>query len=86
MLSKEIREGSTPLNKTRYTFLYLENTMEIDVYPGWKRTAIMETEMDGYDKEVALPPFIKIVKRLRETRLTQTRRWQLNFLMNYKIL
>ena len=64
LLSKEIREGSTPLNKTRYTFLYLENTMEIDVYPGWKRTAIMETEMDGYDKEVALPPFIKIVKEV----------------------
>ena len=63
-LSAQIREGSKPLYKTRHTFNYLGNTIEIDVYPQWQSTDVMETELDGYDVEIALPPFINVIKEV----------------------
>lgn len=60
-LSKEIKEGTTPINKTRYTFTYCGKTFEIDVYPEWNETCIMETELSSREEKVDFPPFIKIV-------------------------
>jgi len=63
-LSSEIAEGTKPICKKRYTFLYLGQLFEIDVYPEWKRTAIMETELDSREACPRMPEFIKIVREV----------------------
>lgn len=60
-LSKQLREGSVPLKKVRHTFVYLGNTIEIDIYPQWINTAIMEIELRDRAQKVELPPFIQII-------------------------
>ena len=60
-LSCDIAAGTRPIIKTRYTFLYLGQTFEIDVYPEWKRSCIMETELDDRERLAKMPPFIKIL-------------------------
>lgn len=47
--------------KTRHTVPYGEYTLEIDVYPAWKSTCIMEIELPSRETEVKLPPFITVV-------------------------
>ncbi len=60
MLS-EVKEGTSPVNKTRHTFEYMGHTIEIDVYPRWEHFCIMETELEDKDESVSLPAFIKIL-------------------------
>jgi CYTH domain-containing protein len=60
-LSLKIADGSRPIVKTRHTFDYLGQTFEIDVYPDWERTCIMETELPSRDTEVTFPDFIRVV-------------------------
>ena len=52
--------GAT-IEKVRHTFLYEGQLFEIDVYPNWTRTCIMETELTAREQSVVMPPFIKIV-------------------------
>lgn len=63
-LSKNIKIGTNPVRKTRHTFVYEGQLFEIDVYPSWKCTAIMETELDDPEKKVKMPPFIRIVREV----------------------
>ena len=63
-LSYEIADGSRPLNKVRHTFSYGKHTVEIDVYPEWESTAVLEVELRGRDELVILPDFIKVVKEV----------------------
>lgn len=56
-----IRDGSRTLNKTRYTFPYGGYLYEIDVYPQWHKTAIMEVELASGDEEPGIPPFIELI-------------------------
>ena len=60
-LSRKIKEGTRPLIKTRYTFSRNGITFEIDVYPDWKQSAIMETELKNREESVKMPPFIDII-------------------------
>lgn len=60
MLS-EMKHGTSPLHKTRHTFEYMGHTIEIDIYPQWKKFCIMETELGDKDEYVAIPAFIKIL-------------------------
>ena len=57
-------EGTIPIEKTRHTFVYKGQLFEIDVYPQWKNTAIMETELPSRDKNVEMPDFINILKEV----------------------
>lgn len=63
-LSANVAHGTTPITKTRHTFLYRGQLFEIDIYPNWKSTAIMETELLSEDIAVEIPPFIKIIKEV----------------------
>ena len=60
-LATEIAEDSRPIVKTRHTFDYLGQTFEIDVYPEWERTCVMETELPTRDTDVTFPDFIRVV-------------------------
>ena len=64
LLSKNIRKGSHPILKCRHTFIYLGQLFEVDVYPEWKHSAIMETELPSRDADVVFPPFIKIIREV----------------------
>lgn len=63
-LSREIADGSRVLHKTRHTFSYGRHTVEIDVYPEWENTAVLEVELRGRDECVLLPDFIEIIKEV----------------------
>ena len=59
--SLQIAAKTRPIIKTRHTFDYLGQTFEIDVYPDWERTCIMETELPSRDTEVTFPDIIRVV-------------------------
>jgi CYTH domain-containing protein len=59
--SLQIAQDTRPITKTRHTFDYIGQTFEIDVYPEWERTCIMETELPSRDTEVKMPSFIRII-------------------------
>ena len=63
-LSRKIKEGTSPVNKRRHTFEYCGQIFEIDVYPGWKKTCIMETELPDREAKVEMPEFIRIVSEV----------------------
>lgn len=63
-LSSERDEKTLPIIKTRHTFVYEGQLFEIDVYPEWKSTAIMETELESRDKEVIFPKIITILREV----------------------
>lgn len=63
-LCKKARADSLPVKKVRHTFLYLGQLFEIDVYPAWKNTAILETELESREQVVKFPEFLKIVREV----------------------
>ena len=63
-LAAEILDGTRPINKIRHTFVYEYQLFEIDVYPDWQKTAIMETELDSREKTVAPPSFLTVLREV----------------------
>lgn len=63
-LSKNPLLGTLSIEKVRHTFIYSGQLFEIDIYPEWKNTAIMETELSDREKRVEMPPFIEIVREV----------------------
>lgn len=63
-LRESIDPDTTPIIKTRHTFVYCGQLFEIDIYPNWKSCAIMETELPSEDTEVEIPTFINIIKEV----------------------
>ena len=60
-LKNQIKEGTSPIIKERHVFEYMGAVVEIDVYPQWKKTAILEVELSSRDEKIELPNFIEIV-------------------------
>lgn len=56
------KEGTLPVKKVRHTFSYVGKTVEIDVYPNWKNTAVLEVELESREERVSLPDFITVVR------------------------
>ena len=57
----EKREGTRTLRKTRRVVKAGGVDFEIDEYPEWERTCIMETELKSREEQVAMPEFIRII-------------------------
>lgn len=57
-------ENTSPIVKTRHTFRYMNQTFEIDVYPSWEKSCIMETELEDRESIVEFPDFINIIKEV----------------------
>lgn len=53
-----------PINKVRHTFFYKGHTFEVDVYPFWQSTCVLETELSSRDEQVEFPEFIEMVKEV----------------------
>ena len=62
--AEKIEQGTVPVIKTRHTFVFDGQIFEIDIYPQWSHTAIMETELASRDDRVNMPPFIRIVREV----------------------
>lgn len=60
-LAEKIAEGSRPVIKTRYTFDFSGQTFEVDVYPEWEHTAVMETELPSREATATFPDFIRVI-------------------------
>ena len=56
--------GTKTLAKTRHTFVCSGQTFEVDIYPDWQESCIMETELASRNTEVAFPPFITVIKEV----------------------
>lgn len=63
-LSQFIEIGSHPVLKTRVTFEFISKTFEIDIYPEWERSSVLEVELDREDEEIIFPEFVKIIKEV----------------------
>ncbi len=61
-LSKFIKAGTSPVEKTRYTFFYEGYTCEVDVFPFWDDKAFLEIEVENESVKPPVPPFIKVIK------------------------
>lgn len=57
-------EGTKPILKTRHTFVFLGQLFEIDIYPEWQNTAIMETELPSRETQIEIPPFLEIIREV----------------------
>ena len=60
-LRESIDPRSVPVLKERHTFLFGEHTVEIDVYPNWGKSCILEIELSSRDDQIAIPPFITVI-------------------------
>ena len=58
------RRGTRPIVKERYTFVYRGQLFEIDKYPDWQSTCILETELPSRETVVEFPEFIRVVKEV----------------------
>lgn len=63
-LSARIEPGTTPVRKTRYLLPYRDHVFEIDVYPQWRRFAVMEVELPGEDAVFEVPPQICVLREV----------------------
>ena len=59
-----IKEGTRSVIKTRHTFPYGGHTVEIDVYPEWQKSCILEVELPSEDAALTLPPFLTLVREV----------------------
>lgn len=57
----QIMTGTRTLRKTRRVVRIDGVSFEIDEYPEWCRTCIMETELKSKDELVTMPDFVKII-------------------------
>lgn len=68
ILAKSPLEGHRPIEKVRHTFRLGEYTYEIDIYPKWKNTAILEVELPSREAVVEIPDFIEVIQDVTRDR------------------
>ena len=52
----------TPIEQRRYAIPYAGHTLEIDIYPFWKKQAVLEVELPSEDTHLDLPPYIEVIR------------------------
>lgn len=62
--TRKIAHGTRPVCKTRHTLTHGAHTVEIDIYPEWQSTAILEVELPTRETRVELPPFIRVIREV----------------------
>ena len=54
------------VRKTRYCLVHNYQYFEIDFYPNWKNTAILEIELSSVDEKINFPEKIKVIKEVTD--------------------
>ena len=75
----EKREGTRTLRKTRRVVRIDSVNFEIDEYPEWERSCIMETELKSRDEQVTMPDFVKIIAEVTGNRAYTNAAMAVNF-------
>ena len=52
----------------RHIFLFGGHTIEVDVYPLWKRSCVLEVELLSETEELTLPSYIAVVEDVTGSR------------------
>ena len=52
------------IKKTRYAIPIDHHIAEIDIYPFWKKQAVMEIELKSEDDSVTLPDFVEVLREV----------------------
>ncbi len=60
-LVKNQRPESLPIIKRRISFPHEGHIMEIDIYPEWERSCILEVELEDRDCSPRFPDFLEII-------------------------
>ncbi|MCQ2414052.1 MAG: hypothetical protein MJ082_04590 [Clostridia bacterium] len=63
-LKTKIAEGTSPIVKRRITFRIGSQLYEVDIYPFWKNTAVLECELPSRDTEVAIPECLSLLREV----------------------
>lgn len=61
-LTKFLRKGTAPVEKTRLTFSFEGYTCEVDIFPFWKSQAFLEIEVESESVIPPIPDFIRVIK------------------------
>ena len=59
--------------KRRYVIPHGEYRLEVDLYPFWKRTAVLEVELSHEDEEVDFPDFLHILREVSDDKAFKNR-------------
>ena len=59
-----LAEGEKTVRKKRYCFLYKNQYFELDIYPDWEDTAILEIELMDENQQIELPPELTLIKEV----------------------
>ena len=63
-LIRGIKEGTRTLTKTRHTFKFYDRIFEVDIYPEWNGSCILEIELPSSETEIEMPLFISVIKEV----------------------
>ncbi len=66
VLLKTADPDLSPIRKRRYSLPYGGRLLEIDVYPFWERTAVLEVELPTEDAPLTLPPYLTVIAEVTE--------------------
>ena len=55
-----------PIRKTRYAIPHAGKMLEIDLYEFWQDRATLEVELESETEQIALPPYIKVIREVTE--------------------
>ena len=66
------------IEKVRHVFEYEGQNFELDVFPFWKKQAMMEIELKNEDVPVNMPPFITVIREV-----TEDRRYKNHYMAKY---
>ena len=59
-----LAEGEKSVSKDRYCFPYNNQILELDIYPGWEDTAILEIELMDESQTPDIPAWILVLREV----------------------
>ena len=63
-LTERRDESRTPIEKRRVIFRFGDQLFEVDLYPGWKKTCILETELRSRGERPPFPAFLRVIREV----------------------
>ena len=62
-----------PIEKRRYIIPYGAHVLEIDLYPFWERTAVLEIELASEDEAAEIPPYLTVLREVSAEKALKNR-------------
>ncbi len=63
-LLRDADPSLTPIEKKRYVIPFCGRLLEVDIYPFWQRSAILEVELPTEKTAISLPPFLRVIREV----------------------